>query len=636
MTLKYRAEIDGLRAIAVASVVIFHAYAALLPGGFVGVDIFFVISGFLITTILLQGMQDKSFSFAKFYERRFRRLIPPLAFMLTVSFGLALVLLSADALRDFLWSLLATLGFSANWFFAFTADYFGGPAHTKPLLHMWSLGVEEQYYIIMPLLLLAALKMRALLKPILIFLLVSSFIYSFYLSLTSPNFAFYGIFSRFWELGIGSALAVFALKPPRSQGIALLSASIGLVLIVGSFFVITETAQFPAPWAAIPVFGTAIVIWATKGQNNFAVKLLSIPPMVFLGKISYALYLWHWPLLLFVKIQFPQWGHWTAVAAIGASILLSWASLELLENPIRRQKWFKSTKSVYLAFLAFVAVFAGAAAYFLMQTPAFIEDTEQSQEYQVDLQRLQEEWHLESLKGMCWVNNENDFETLKRRCAPLTTEKNDILIIGDSHAASWRSGIKAAYPESNVWLMAVNSCQLNVKNIKADAKVCRSIIETLKTDFNLSGLEHIVISSLKTSSRQESFIDRDVLEKIASRSSTKVTIMGPIPFYEPSQIDQYQRFGHLTRAELNEKFTASLVARVFDADKNRAREYSNHTYASPMKILCPTGPASCRHLTTDGLPLTLDDSHVSTVGSIEVIAKMVESGELDLSLPEKE
>lgn len=635
MSLKYRPEIDGLRAIAVTSVVIFHAYAALLPGGFVGVDIFFVISGFLITTILLQGIGDKTFSFINFYERRFRRLIPPLAFMLMVSFGLALFLLSADGLRDFFWSLLATLGFSANWYFAFTADYFGGPAHTKPLLHMWSLGVEEQYYIIMPFILILALKVRALLKPILVLLLASSFMYSYYLTFSSPNFAFYGIFSRFWELGIGSALAVFGFRAPRSQGLAFIATSIGLALIVGSFFVITDAAQFPAPWAAIPVLGTAIVIWSTQGQNNFAVRLLSIPPMVFLGKISYALYLWHWPLLLFVKIQFPEWGHWTAVVAIGTSLVLSWASLELLENPIRRQAWFKTTKSLYLAFLVFVAVFAGAAGYFLMQKPEFIADTPQSVDFQADLKRVQDEWHLDSLRGICWVHNKNMFETLKRRCAPIATEKNDILLIGDSHAASWRSGIQASYPDSKIWLMAVNSCQLDPKNRTVDAKVCSSIIDWLKSGIDLSSVEHIVFASLNTLPDQSSFIERELIEKIENRSSTKVTIMGPIPYYEPSQIDQFQRFGHLEPMELQERFDASIVPRVFDADKNRKLAYQDIAYASPLKVLCPTGPRSCLHLTADGFPLTLDASHVSTTGSIETIAKMVESGELDLSLPKR-
>ena len=631
MSLKYRPEIDGLRAIAVSSVVLFHANAALLPGGFVGVDVFFVISGFLITTILVRGLTDTSFSFTDFYERRIRRLIPPLFFMLSVSFVLALLILPAQGLRSFLWSLLATLGFSANWYFAFTADYFGGPAHTKPLLHMWSLGVEEQYYILMPFILMLALKVRRLIKPILLALVALSFAYSYHLSLNAPNFAFYGILSRFWELGVGSVLAVFAFRSPRSPGLSLLATIIGLLLILGSFFVISPNSLFPAPWALAPVLGTAVVIWATQGHDTLATRLLGLAPMVFVGKISYALYLWHWPLLLFFKMQFPEWGYGTAVVAIALSVFLSWVSLEFLENPIRRRQWFKTTRSLYVGFLAFVAVFASAAGFLLVQKPAFIDGTALASTFRDDLMRERRDWIKRALKDICWVPSEGDFEMMKRRCAPIATDRNDILIVGDSHAASWRAGIMDAYPDSHVWLMATNSCKMNPDWLRPNEPACRGIIAWLEDEADLSEVDHIVFASIPIALDQSTFVSHELLRAIEERSSAKITVMGPVTYYEPLQVDLFERFGHLPSEQLDAKFDAALLPMAFEADRVRARAYSRYNYASPLGVLCPDGPTSCMHRTEDGMPLILDGSHVYTQGSIAVIRQLVEAGELDLS-----
>ena len=632
MSLKYRPEIDGLRAIAVSSVVLFHANAALLPGGFVGVDVFFVISGFLITTILVRGLSDKSFSFVDFYERRIRRLIPPLAFMLSVSFVLALLILPAQGLRSFLWSLLATLGFSANWYFAFTADYFGGPAHTKPLLHMWSLGVEEQYYILMPFILMLALKVRTLLKPILLALLALSFAYSYHLSLNAPNFAFYGILSRFWELGVGSVLAVFAIKSPRSPGLSLLATAIGLFLILGSFFAVAPTSPFPAPWALAPVLGTAVVIWATQGHDTLATRLLGLSPMVFVGKISYALYLWHWPLLLFFEMQFPEWGSWTAIIAIALSVFLSWVSLAFLENPIRRRRWFKTTRSLYVGFLAFVAVFASAAGYMLVQKPAFATGSDFAADFRADLTRERRAWSKNALQDICWVPGQGDFEVMKRRCAPIATGENDILILGDSHAASWRAGIMAAYPDSDVWVMAANSCRMNKASLRPDETACNGIVDWLENEADLSDIDHIVFATFNAFRDQSGFVSRDILRAIQARSSAKITIMGPVTNYKPLQVDLFERFSHLSADRLDAKFDAALVERIFEVDRARARAFADYDYASPLGVLCPDGPASCMHRTRDGMPLILDGSHVYTVGSIAVIKQLVEAGELDLSL----
>ncbi len=337
----YRPDIDGLRAVAVLSVVLYHAGVPMLPGGFVGVDIFFVISGFLITRIIAGEIADDRFSIVRFYERRMRRIFPALFVMLGVSSIIASVVLLPVEMLDFGHSLAAATLFVSNVFFWQTADYFGGPAHLKPLLHTWSLAVEEQFYIILPLLLLVLARVtRQRTMHVLLALTAMSFVISVWAVAEKPNAAFYLLPTRFWELMAGALLALGALPAVTSRRVASCTASIGVILIAVSIFSFSSATAFPGAHALLPVLGTVLIIHAGIFTRDSGVaRALSLPPVVFVGMVSYSFYLWHWPVLTFARIWRGEvLGSSETALLVGVSFVLAVLSWRFVETPFRERR----------------------------------------------------------------------------------------------------------------------------------------------------------------------------------------------------------------------------------------------------------------------------------------------------------
>lgn len=295
----YRPEIDGLRSVAVLAVIFYHADARLLSGGFIGVDVFFVISGFLITSLLMVDLKQGRFSLARFYERRCRRILPPLVVMaLAVTVLGWFFLLPADY-RDFGSSLKAMSAFVANHYFFGKTGYFETASFTKPLLHTWSLSVEEQFYILLPILLWLLYRRRpSAIPPVLSGLFLASLAASCLMTYYWPAAAFYLLPARFWELMTGSLLALWpAAARPRGLTADLMSWS-GLAAIAVSAVFFNYHTPFPGPGALLPGLGTALFILGNSPGSRSRPSLLSRPGPVFVGQISYSLYLWHWPLLV--------------------------------------------------------------------------------------------------------------------------------------------------------------------------------------------------------------------------------------------------------------------------------------------------------------------------------------------------
>jgi peptidoglycan/LPS O-acetylase OafA/YrhL len=297
--LQYRADIDGLRAIAVGSVVLFHAGVPGFAGGFVGVDIFFVISGFLITKIIRDSLQEDRFSLADFYDRRIRRIFPALFAVYLVTYVLGLILLMPGDLKALAKSLLSSAAFGANFHFYGNVGYFDAPAITKPLLHTWSLSVEEQFYVLWPLAMIALarfVKLRYWL-PILLCSLVLSLAYAEWeVWRDNASAAFYMPHARAWELITGALLAIALPRLAFGRRLCEAMVALGLVLIAASIALLSEDRDFPGLNAVFPCLGAALIIAAGARGPTAVSRLLSNKPMVFLGLISYSLYLWHWPL----------------------------------------------------------------------------------------------------------------------------------------------------------------------------------------------------------------------------------------------------------------------------------------------------------------------------------------------------
>jgi peptidoglycan/LPS O-acetylase OafA/YrhL len=353
VSLNYRAEIDGLRAVAVVPVILAHAGATWLHGGFLGVDVFFVISGFLITGIIAQETQKGEFSFAGFYERRVRRILPALYLVIAASAVAAFVLLYPNELRNFAESVVATALFSSNIYFNGKISYFTPNVETYPLIHTWSLGVEEQYYVLAPLCLAFALRFgrKVALGVVAVFSL-ASLIAAQYMSGVDPQANFYLLPFRAWELGLGGMLALAsahfgAYSKKFRQGAALL----GGVLLVTSYVALGQAFNMPNVWALAPTGGAALVIAFARGDTIVG-RLLSSRLFIFIGAISYSAYLWHQPLFAFARVKADGAPPFLVMAALTLlTFALAWASWRFVERPFRNRN-FHSRRWIFAGALA--------------------------------------------------------------------------------------------------------------------------------------------------------------------------------------------------------------------------------------------------------------------------------------------
>lgn len=335
----YRADIDGLRAIAVLFVVVYHAFPTLLPGGFIGVDVFFVISGFLISKIIFQEIDANRFSFIDFYSRRIRRIFPALIFIFICCFAFGWFTLLPHEFQQLGKHIASGATFISNFVLWSEAGYFDNTAITKPLLHLWSLGIEEQFYLLWPLVLWLAYKNHVGTIGLIISIVGVSFLLNIIFINSAPVGTFYSPATRVWELLLGALLAChkfFALfssmRPPR---LALFSIG-GFGLLFLAVFLIDERKSFPGAWAVLPTLATAALI-ASGPKAIVNHKVLSNRVLVFFGLISFPLYLWHWPLLSFARIIEGESLTTNARTAILAlSIALAWATYIFIEKPIRR------------------------------------------------------------------------------------------------------------------------------------------------------------------------------------------------------------------------------------------------------------------------------------------------------------
>ena len=339
--MNYRKDIDGLRTLAVLPVIFFHAGLGIFSGGFVGVDIFFVISGYLITTIILEELKNDKFSIITFYDRRARRILPALFAVMLFCLICGYFTMMPDEYKNLGQSLVATSFFSNNVLLALTTGYWDLVSEFKPLLHTWSLGVEEQYYIIIPLLLLLAWKFfknKILLMFSLIF--ISSFVFANWFVNVSPNVAFYILPTRAWEIALGGIVAVLLnrnlIKNEKFATNNILSL-LGLILICISIFAFDSSVLSPSYYLLIPTIGTSLIIIFST-EKTIAYRILSIKPIVFIGLLSYSLYLWHQPIFAFLRIySIEEPNTSTFLYSIILIFAISYLSLKYIEAPFRNK-----------------------------------------------------------------------------------------------------------------------------------------------------------------------------------------------------------------------------------------------------------------------------------------------------------
>ncbi|MGE3260900.1 MAG: acyltransferase family protein [Bacteriovoracia bacterium] len=510
---KYRADIDGLRAIAVLSIVIFHAFPSLVKGGFIGVDVFFVISGFLISTIIFENLDRGTFSFVEFYVRRIKRIFPALLLVLVACYVFGWFALLAEEYKQLGKHIAAGAGFFSNFGFWSEAGYFDNLAEIKPLLHLWSLGIEEQFYIVWPVLLWLAWKMKLHLLKITICVAALSL----YLNLTGiktdPVATFYSPQTRFWEILFGCLLAwamlykrgaldavhsrlTHRLTPdaPRekpgadSKTLTNTFSLLGLLLLCYGFGRINNELGFPGIWAVFPVLGTTLIILA--GPNAWLNHhLLSNRILVWFGLISFPLYLWHWPMLSFARIiEGDALNDNVRIAMVALSVLLAWLTYLVVERPVRLAKR-SGRKAIALAVLMAVV---GVVGHY----------TERKNGLSFRNRILED-----NLKKFSWPESKNrDPECIKKfgglftdYCLISNPKKDpEIILLGDSNANHFYEGLKAVFGDKNFLMIGQGGCLpfvgLTVKMNQIELECDRELNPALELIKSNRSVKTVIIS----------------------------------------------------------------------------------------------------------------------------------------------
>lgn len=611
--LKYRPEIDGLRAIAVLGVLASHLGVPNLQGGFVGVDIFFVISGFLITRMISAEIEQRRYSIWRFYERRARRILPALFFMLSVTTAGAFLFLFPTDLREYSRSLLGTVFFISNIeFWRLSLDYFGAQHDMQPLLHTWSLGVEEQFYFFFPLVLLAVAQLRWATKlSILLLLFLASFMLSCWNVATHPVSAFYLLPSRFWELLCGALLAEAHFRVP-SKGTADIGSLAGFGAILCSVVLfVPEKTPFPGMAALLPCAGTALVIWASANTGSVAYRLLTVRLIVFIGLISYSLYLWHWPLLIclrYIRTDEPAVPDLLAVATL--SFVMAVISWRWIERPFRGHTSKVSTRillsGVFASSLLFVGAWIAIRSYDGLP-----------QRYTKQLRTVLDV-KSENYNSSCFDVNAEIAEIYKRcRIGASTTAVPDFLLWGDSHAdAIFPAVQEAALRNGQSGLVILtHDCQPFAAELSSNRACVRSnaVALQLLRDRNIKG---IILAGnwLERAPNARDYVTRLAkgithLEGLGKR----VVLVADVPNQKrsvPDELAKHLLFGWsvepwLSRAQYDEQQKFLLTP-------------ASQWIGSQFRIVSP-GPILCAEticaVELGGRPLYRDSAHLSRFGA---------------------
>jgi len=469
---RYRPDIDGLRALAILPVVFFHYHVPGFSGGFVGVDVFFVISGYLIAGLIYDEMREGRFSILKFYERRIRRIFPALFVLLAAATVAAWFLVFPHDFERFGKSLLATAFFATNVGFWRQLGYFDVAGETKPLLHLWSIAVEEQFYLFFPaiLLLVGGRSKRRVLATVCI-ILALSFAFSLRAAIHEPGFAFYMLPSRAWELMLGALLAIAAFPTPHRRALREGLAAAGILLIGYSVLMFTPATPFPGLAALLPCVGAALVIYS-GGARTGVNRTLSAKPLVFVGLISYSLYLWHWPLYVFARyilLRAPT--VWETAVLIATSFALATLSWRYVERPFRRRTFRPGRLALFGGAGAAVAATALCAQ-------LIVSSAGMPQRLPVDVQRILAAERDEDPRAItCFGMTGADVRAGKLcRIGSVAAKTPSFILWGDSHAGSILPAVDAiARHENRVGLFAAtDSCPPLLGVTRPDAWKCKA------------------------------------------------------------------------------------------------------------------------------------------------------------------
>ena len=639
-TMKYRADIDGLRAIAVVSVMSCHMEIGKMAGGFVGVDVFFVISGYLISSIIFAEIDNSRFSILSFYERRIRRIFPALFGMLSILTIVAVICFLPIELVDYSKSLAAATASLSNFYFWQHSGYFDSPT-SKPLLHTWSLAVEEQFYILFPIFLLLirrVLPNRLRVSVVLLFL--ASLLLSIIVVHVNRDTAFYMSYTRAWELLLGTMLSLRMF--PRTDSICLrnLTSVLGIGMIVYSIFSYSRFTLFPGLAALVPCIGSVLVIGSGESGSSLIGSFLSWRPIVQTGLISYSLYLWHWPVIILHKmgILFPmgiilprgsvadlsptRYSHIVEIVISFCIALLSW---RFVERPFR-------TGSLRLAGKPLFALAGGGMLLsFVISTSAIVAGgfhwrfSPRSVQLAAYLENDNAERTMRA--GTCFITSGNHFEDyVYSQCLHQEEQKTNWLLLGDSHSAVLWSALSSAFPGANI--------------MQANASSCAPFVNSSGTPDCKKLMTYIYQGYLPSHSIQGLLLEcrwgfNDVVKiadtiKWARDHQIRVILFGPIPEYDAAlpRLEAYSIAWDDPHLVSQHRIKGS---EQLDEQLQRLATTTWHiSYIFLYRAICNNGSCTEYADSEHRVPLMFDDNHLSPPGSLLVINRLVYSGDLML------
>jgi len=637
--LKYRPDIDGLRAVAVLSVLAFHIGLSRFRGGFVGVDVFFVISGYLISSIIFAEISASRFTVRGFYERRIRRIFPALVAMLAVVGAVTMVYLLPGELIDYAKSMLAATSSVSNIYFWWQSGYFSSPT-SKPLLHTWSLAVEEQFYILFPLFLLLVRRFfRQRLRAAVVLLFVGSFIASCLVVSRNPDTAFYMPYTRAWELLLGTLLSLSIFPRLKSAWLRNLATVAGIAMIMWAVLFYSDQTLFPGFSALLPCLGSALIIWAGEAGTSVIGAVLSWRPTVFVGLISYSLYLWHWPFIVLHKmgmlsglgstvlgwhVSFLTPHRVDMLIEIVFSFLLGALSWKFVENPFRIGSLRLGGRPLF--------TLAGGAILMLMVFSATMilangfrgRFPEKALEVASALNGSQETASIRT--GVCFITTEYHYEKYDRNtCLREDKSKKNYLLLGDSHSAMLWSALSEGVPQSNVMQASTAACQPSLAPVGSDdcKKMMNYIFEQYLPTHPVDGV--FVVGRWEEK-------DLEPLTKLigwAKQRRLPVIVFGPVPEYDAP----LPRLLAYSIAWSDPRLASKHLVespKLMDTEMQRlATTTWRVPYISLYREIC--GDNGCLEYADAArkIPLMGDTNHLSAPGATLVIRRLVEKGELN-------
>lgn len=643
-SLKYRPEIDGLRAIAVLGVIFYHIELpnkSFTPfsGGFLGVDVFFVLSGYLITKIIFKEILKNTFSYSSFYERRVRRILPPFLFVALSTVPFAYKIMTPEALKEYAGSVLASIGFMSNFWFWLEDSYTAEASHFKPFLHMWTLSLEEQFYIILPPTLIFIFKyFKKYIYDLLLVIFFSSLLTAHFLSDKYIDLNFYLLPSRGWELAAGSLVAWLELYRflPKNTFLNKTLPILGTISILFSFAFFNDNMQHPSFNTLLPVLGTAaVIIWCQK--QSIIYYFLTNRFFIFSGLLSYSLYLWHQPIFAFYRLAFGKLTYTSASVLICLTYLLAFFSYTFIEQPFRKRS-FLSTKYVYSSLAIGFSILVAFCSYFyfsdgLPQRLGSVEDIF-SQSKAKALKKDGIDCHTRPLDSIC------EFHTTKNNNSTV------LINVGDSHANVLgesllehaknrglnyvhmsRSGCGLLWQSSRTIFGDPKPCSLEVQKARMEIikKYKNKIVVYTLSPHNLSVWKTQLVPprSLNHLSAQEYSILM-TLNELAAISSALI-IVYPVPVYKENIRKMVkQRLDSVPNLNKLNEFKRLQIKTDLNSFSNRSRKPLLKVYSLinednvfkvyPSNIFCNSDKTTCSAL-TDNAILVRDRSHLSPIGA---------------------